>query len=378
MLNELRYQVRSREIVDLYNAMRNSRLTLSPYFQRNLVWRESHKKDFIDTILKGYPFPQIFLARGPIDLVSMDANQCVVDGQQRLNTIREYIEGELLLSGAGFSDLPPRKREEFLKYEVAVIDFDLDAGDLRLKDIFYRLNRTYYSLSAIEKLASEYSASEYLLVARMMCGEITADRSLVGFDLEADYELDSSSNNPVEENLSEGPFDRDPGIDQTSWDWLLERADGPYPTLLRKTAIFSPFEFDRKVPLMFTLNLMSSFLLGYFNRSDKVRRLLEDKNSFFTEREEVVAAINFAARYIDGLGLAADSMWWNKANFFTLVCEVARNSICIKKDQETVKIELDEFAIGGNTAYMLAAREAVNGKAQRELRAEAVRRILLG
>lgn len=84
MINELRYQVRSREIVDLYHAMRAGRLTLTSYFQRNLVWRDTHKRDFIDTILKGYPFPQIFLARGPMNLETLEASQCVVDGQQRL------------------------------------------------------------------------------------------------------------------------------------------------------------------------------------------------------------------------------------------------------------------------------------------------------
>ncbi len=50
MQNDLKYTVRSREIVDLVTAMRTSRLTLSPYFQRNLVWRDAHKRDFIETI----------------------------------------------------------------------------------------------------------------------------------------------------------------------------------------------------------------------------------------------------------------------------------------------------------------------------------------
>ena len=172
MQNDLKYTVRSREIIDLIAAMRSSRLTLSPYFQRNLVWREAHKRDFIDTIMKGYPFPQIFLARGPIDLDTMEASQAVVDGQQRLNAIRDFVDGKLDLEGKLFKELSAKEREDFLKYEVAVIDFDLDAGDPRLKDVFYRLNRTYYSLSAIEKLASEYSASEFMLVARVLCGEI--------------------------------------------------------------------------------------------------------------------------------------------------------------------------------------------------------------
>lgn len=102
MINDLKYTVRSREIVDLVAAMRNASITLSPYFQRNLVWREAHKKDFIDTILKGYPFPQIFLARGPIDLETMSASQAVVDGQQRLNAIRDFVQGKLEIEGKKF------------------------------------------------------------------------------------------------------------------------------------------------------------------------------------------------------------------------------------------------------------------------------------
>ena len=218
MQNELRYQVRSREIVDLVSALRSSRLTLSPYFQRNLVWRDAHKKDFIDTILKGYPFPQIFLARGPINLDTMEASQCVVDGQQRLNTIREFVSGKLSShEGSYFSELSAKQKEEFLKYEVAVIDFDLDAGDFRLKEIFHRLNRTYYSLSAIEKISSEYSASDFLLVARVLSGEIS--------NKEVDVNDDLFEELPTEE-VPENRFSRDPGIDDALGD---APADGGQP-----------------------------------------------------------------------------------------------------------------------------------------------------
>ena len=81
----------------------------------------------------------------------MEASQAVVDGQQQLNSIRDFVDGKLDFEGKLFRELTPKEREDFLKYEVAVIDFDLDAGDARLKDVFYRLNRTYYSLSAIRK-----------------------------------------------------------------------------------------------------------------------------------------------------------------------------------------------------------------------------------
>jgi len=79
----LRYNVRSRQLVDLVRELRSGRLILTPYFQRNLVWRVKHKHDFVETVLLGYPIPQIFLAKGGIDVEKMEAVSCVVDGQQR-------------------------------------------------------------------------------------------------------------------------------------------------------------------------------------------------------------------------------------------------------------------------------------------------------
>jgi uncharacterized protein with ParB-like and HNH nuclease domain len=88
-----RYQIRSRELVDIVNDIQNGRLRLAPFFQRNLVWRQIHKIDFIRTILQGYPFPQIFISRGSINVDTMTSVSVIVDGQQRLNAIREFIDG---------------------------------------------------------------------------------------------------------------------------------------------------------------------------------------------------------------------------------------------------------------------------------------------
>lgn len=370
MINDLKYTVRSREIVDLVSAMRASRLTLSPYFQRNLVWREAHKRDFIDTILKGFPFPQIFLARGPINLDTMEASQCVVDGQQRLNTIKDFTSGKLDFEGRLFSELSARQREEFLKYEVPIIDFDLDAGDPRLKDVFHRLNRTYYSLSAIEKISSEYSASEFLLVARVLCGEITNDE--LDADEFADVNSDESDVEPIESN----PFSRDPGINPETWVWLLERADGPFARVIRNNNIFTSFEFDRKLPLMFTLNLMCSYLFGYYNRNDKVRRYLDERSQEFPERTDVIEALNFAGACVEEMRLPTDSMWWNKANFFTLVVELSRASDFRHLSYLHAAKALKELSLHLSSDYILAAREAVGRKGNRELRGIAVRSAL--
>ena len=373
MQNELRYRVGSREIVDLVSAMRSATLTLSPYFQRNLVWRDAHRRDFIETILKGFPFPQIFLARGPIDLESMSASQAVVDGQQRLNTIRDYVNGKLTVGGTTFKELPPKDQEAFLKYEVPVIDFDLDVGDPRLKDVFHRLNRTYYALSAIEKLASEYSASEFMLVARVLAGEILASEPTDEDSLSDVGEAEDGA-----EPLAANVFSRDPGVDDATWAWLTERAEGPFSLLIkeREKSIFTPFEFDRKVPLMFTLNVMCSYLTGYYERNDKVRRYLDDKADNFPEKLDVISAINDTAEYIAAMDFDGSSMWYNKGNFFTLVVELARSPELRLQEPSEAAAKLSIFAAAVPQDYALAAREAVGRRGQRELRGQAVRAAL--
>lgn len=368
MQNDLKYQVRSREIVDLVSAMRGSRLTLSPYFQRNLVWRESHKKDFIDTILNGYPFPQIFLARGPINVDTLQANQAVVDGQQRLNAIKDFINGELEVNGKTFKQLTPEKREEFLKYEVAVIDFDLNVGDPRLKDVFHRLNRTYYALSAIEKLASEYSASEFMLVARVMCGEIRKH-----IEDDSEYDVGNEEN---EEVISANLFSRDPGIDENIWKWMVEKSEGELVGLINSKPIFTTFEFDRKVPLMFMLNIMCTHLSGYYNRSDRVRKYLELYASDFPEKENTIVVLNRTANYISEMNLDNNSIWWNKANFFTLLVELSKFDKYKLVSPRVLSVVLSNFATNMPKEYGLAAREAVNGRAQRELRGKAVQSLI--
>src|SRR5208283_1822012 len=123
------YQIRSRVLLDLVNEIRNGRLILSPYFQRELVWRKTHKQDFITTILLGFPFPQIFLSRGNIDVENMVVTSLIVDGQQRMSTIMEFVDSKLDVDNRFFKNFTPEEKNTFLKYEIPVIDLDLADND---------------------------------------------------------------------------------------------------------------------------------------------------------------------------------------------------------------------------------------------------------
>lgn len=66
----------------------------TPGFQRGFVWTNPEKSRFIESLILGLPVPTIFLAQ---DGESKRLN--IVDGQQRLRTLQQYLGGGFALSG---------------------------------------------------------------------------------------------------------------------------------------------------------------------------------------------------------------------------------------------------------------------------------------
>jgi hypothetical protein len=71
-------------------------------FQRNFVWKKRQMDRFVESILLGYPVPGIFLVELP------NRRYIVLDGQQRLTTLRDFFQGEY--------QTPSGKREFALDY----------------------------------------------------------------------------------------------------------------------------------------------------------------------------------------------------------------------------------------------------------------------
>lgn len=68
-----------------------------PIFQRGFVWDAKTASRFVESLLLGLPVPGIFLSR------EEDTNRLiVVDGQQRLRSLRSFYEGKLAESGKEF------------------------------------------------------------------------------------------------------------------------------------------------------------------------------------------------------------------------------------------------------------------------------------
>lgn len=377
MPDDLTYKVRSVQIGDLIGSLRSGKLMLSSYFQRNLVWRDSHKHDFIETILQGLPIPQIFLAKGEVDFSSMQANACVVDGQQRLNAIREFAADSWPVNGSTYSQLDRDQKASFIKYEVPVIDFDLDAGDPRLKDVFKRLNRTFYSLSIIERISTEYSSSSFLLAARVLCGDIVTPES-EDEEIAAAEVLDGGLGDLGSiKDESKNEYLRDPGITDDMWRWMQDNAGGDFATLLSNQSIFSSYEFQRKIPIMFALNVLSTIEGGYYGRNDKVKGYLEQYASEYPRANTVLDKLNAIARIVKKLKFDTRSIWFNKANFFTMVCELARDERLFEISIGATSASMKAFEVDPPRDFQAAAREAVNNRPERQLRANAFRDLVV-
>lgn len=123
-----------------------------PDWQRDEVWDVPRKQKLIDSILRGWRLPKFyFVVTGP-------QTYEVVDGQQRLATIFEFLSGELTLSdetakefgGATYAELPADVSDEVDDFE---IDFDeiSDASDEALMEFFQRL-QSGLQLNSSEKL----------------------------------------------------------------------------------------------------------------------------------------------------------------------------------------------------------------------------------
>jgi hypothetical protein len=73
----------------LYSQI-GKQIDLDPDFQRRNVWNAQAKSRFIESLFLGIPIPQILLSARP----SQKSSFLVLDGKQRLLTIKEFLDGK--------------------------------------------------------------------------------------------------------------------------------------------------------------------------------------------------------------------------------------------------------------------------------------------
>ncbi len=154
------FDTRVYSVADFLEWHNYGLLEISPDFQRRSVWSQAAKSYLIDTIIRGKPMPKILISQ---KLAGARPIRVVVDGQQRLRSIFEFIEGNFRISrahnqefaGYTYDALPPEAKRDFLQYEFGVdLLFDMPYADIL--DIFARINTYTVSLNIQEKRNAKY------------------------------------------------------------------------------------------------------------------------------------------------------------------------------------------------------------------------------
>ena len=154
-------------VADLLNWLDEKTLVINREYQRSAkIWPTPAKAYLIDTILRGYPIPKIYL-RTRIHAPTRRAYREVVDGQQRLAAIRSYVNDEFPLgnsvemygefAGLKYSQLD-EARQTILAYPISVEQL-MNVPDSEVINIFQRLNTYNYNLSDQELRHGKYQGA---------------------------------------------------------------------------------------------------------------------------------------------------------------------------------------------------------------------------
>lgn len=145
------------QISDIIQWDEKGELELSPKYQRNSVWNEKAKSYLIDTIIRGLPIPPIFI-RQKVDVLTRTTNREIIDGQQRIRAIIEYVVDEKYsikrshnknYGGKKYSDLDEDTQEAILEYEI-IAETVTEKDESLVYDMFARLNSNNYVLNRQE------------------------------------------------------------------------------------------------------------------------------------------------------------------------------------------------------------------------------------
>jgi hypothetical protein len=165
------HKTTTKSILDIQNLYANGHLELEPGFQRQSVWIERDRAKLIDSILRNYPLPAIFLYKREEDgHLVFD----VIDGKQRVESIlmftgamrgrfetRTQLPGSDEIEWVNWSMLKRKGlQHKITGYEIPVIEVDGEMGDIIR--IFVRINSTGKALTSQERRHASYYNSPFL------------------------------------------------------------------------------------------------------------------------------------------------------------------------------------------------------------------------
>lgn len=161
----------TKTVQEINRDFNEGKLFADSSYQRRKVWNDQDKVRLIETILMELVMPEVFFWTTDRDPDTGIASTHIVDGQQRINAIVDYIGGEFVLSekylmnnqikencgNKGFKELEQKYKNKIWEYHISIVEIDPECTKNDIKEMFYRLNLTNYNLNQQEKRNSKDS-----------------------------------------------------------------------------------------------------------------------------------------------------------------------------------------------------------------------------
>lgn len=184
----MKCQTTELEVETLVNRIKNGDMDLQPDFQRGEIWPTQKKKKLIDSVLRGWRIPPIHV------VLNSKAIDEVLDGQQRLASIRDFydniicVDGQIepldsaitKLDGLFYRDLPKEWQRRFRQYSVNIVRLT-EFKPEEPAELFYRLNQPSALTSAEQRNAYIGITRDQVKQLSDLFISLGASKELIGF-----------------------------------------------------------------------------------------------------------------------------------------------------------------------------------------------------
>ncbi len=290
-------------------------LILKPPYQRKPVWTINQQTYLIDSILKDFQIPEIYIHR--VTNAQGITIYNIVDGQQRIRAILDFIKGEFSLSEKytpeyadfDFDDLPDSVKQVFWSFTIYIREIT-GASEEDVRNLFRRMNKNVVALNAQELRHATYS----------------------GFFIK------------LMEEISEEDF------------WAENK-------------IVTTNEIRRMKDVEFISTLFISMMNGIQDKTKEVDNYYQSYEESFSDKDILKNKFqSIEQTIIELLPNIKDTRWRNKSDFYTLFMVLSNikdeKKYIPKKDYKKVQKELERFS----EEVSLATQKGVTKKISKEVR----------
>ena len=164
--------MRNTHTIEVINRdFKAGKLFADSSYQRRTVWNDQDNVRLIETILMELVIPEVYFWTAERDPDTGISSTHIVDGQQRINAIVDFISGEYALNmkyltnqsikdscgGKMFKELDEVWKNRIWEYPMSIVEIDPACTITNIKDMFFRLNLTNYNLNQQENRHSKDS-----------------------------------------------------------------------------------------------------------------------------------------------------------------------------------------------------------------------------